>query len=422
MENIDEIATVALKAGRIICESSGETYRAEDTITIIGHSLGAERVEAYVTPTCIITQTEIKNDSGKSIKSTQAVRIKKRATNLEKITAVNALSRKIAAKQEVVDYDKLEAEIDNIANMRSYGFFFFLFIAALSGFAFTSLFAGSLPDACVSALIGVVMRLVLFAVAPLKLSPFITTIIGGSVVSFLSALVRSCGVPIHFAIVNIGTLMYLMPGVAIVIAIRDIIGGDYVSGTSRAMEAFVVALALSVGAAAGLLVFPDVLNYNTSLSVLQKPLPAFFYAAAASIAFACIFEVKNKFHIGLAALAGGFSWLFYVLLLRGGVSSLQACFLGSFSAGIIAEIFALLFKAPSTVFFIPALISFVPGGGMYTTMYTVVLGKSSEVSAALLSTLSIAGAIALAIAFATGVARVLASVKRKSPFNSVSKF
>jgi uncharacterized membrane protein YjjP (DUF1212 family) len=54
---------------------------------------------------------------------------------------------------------------------------------------------------------------------------------------------------IHIEIdrVIIGSLMPLVPGVAIVNSIRDIISGDFVSGTSRLTEAILIAVALALG-------------------------------------------------------------------------------------------------------------------------------------------------------------------------------
>lgn len=420
MENLQEITKLSLRAGRIVCESSGETYRAEDTIAIIGRSLGAEVIEPYVTPTGITLYGEKRDDNGVLRSNSCSVRIKKRSTNLGKITAINSLSRHIAVHANAIDYQTIETEIERIAaipdsNTTSTA----ILTTALSALFFTLIFSGTASDALIAASVGIIMQTVLQILSPLKISSFFSAVIGSSIISFSSGFLSYIGIKMNFNIVNVASLMCLVPGVAIVIAIRDIIGGDYVSGTARAMEAFVVASSLSVGAAAGLLVFPSALDYSTSVPILlNKPILASLAAAGASATFAVLFRVKNKFHIFLAALAGGVSWLFYVLLNNRGVSALQACFLGSFSAGIISEIFALLFKAPSTVFFIPALISFVPGGGMYAIMHNAVLGKPDATMASFFSTLSIAGAIALAIALATAVARIISYFRRKlSSFN-----
>ena len=49
-------------------------------------------------------------------------------------------------------------------------------------------------------------------------------------------------------VVMIATLMQVVPGLAIVNGIRDLISGDLVSGTARIMDAFMTAAGLSTGA------------------------------------------------------------------------------------------------------------------------------------------------------------------------------
>jgi len=46
----------------------------------------------------------------------------------------------------------------------------------------------------------------------------------------------------------ISSFMLLVPGLAITNAIRDTIAGDYVSGVARAVDAFLCAIAIAVGA------------------------------------------------------------------------------------------------------------------------------------------------------------------------------
>ena len=44
-----------------------------------------------------------------------------------------------------------------------------------------------------------------------------------------------------------GTLMLLVPGIAITNSLRDIIGGDFVSGLSRMIEAILIAASIAIG-------------------------------------------------------------------------------------------------------------------------------------------------------------------------------
>ena len=53
-------------------------------------------------------------------------------------------------------------------------------------------------------------------------------------------------------LVLVGGLMVLVPGVAIASAVRDIVQGELLSGTSRAAEALAIAAALAAGSALAL--------------------------------------------------------------------------------------------------------------------------------------------------------------------------
>lgn len=50
--------------------------------------------------------------------------------------------------------------------------------------------------------------------------------------------------------------MLVVPGIAIVNAIRDIIAGDLVSGNARLTEACMIAAGLSIGTAFGVVLIP----------------------------------------------------------------------------------------------------------------------------------------------------------------------
>ncbi|MDY2735580.1 threonine/serine exporter family protein, partial [Intestinibacter sp.] len=45
----------------------------------------------------------------------------------------------------------------------------------------------------------------------------------------------------------VGSIMPLLPGVAFVKGLRDLISGDLVSGVSRVFEAFLIAAAIAIG-------------------------------------------------------------------------------------------------------------------------------------------------------------------------------
>ena len=62
-------------------------------------------------------------------------------------------------------------------------------------------------------------------------------------------------IPIALDVVISGSILPLVPGVAITNAIRDTLQGDYLSGGTRAIEAFVMATSIAIGIGLGLAAF-----------------------------------------------------------------------------------------------------------------------------------------------------------------------
>ena len=149
--------------------------------------------------------------------------------------------------------------------------------------------------------------------------------------------------------------MQVVPGIAIVNAIRDIIAGDLVAGTARLVEAFMIAAGLSIGSVFGLLIFTnfrpnttEIINSSTNSGILYFIL-VFIYAFFASGSSAFYLKA-NIIDIFFGASIGGFGWLVYCLV---GTTGVGAYFLGAFTVAILSELLAAKIKNPATVFLIP---------------------------------------------------------------------
>ena len=53
----------------------------------------------------------------------------------------------------------------------------------------------------------------------------------------------------------ISAIMPLVPGVAITNAVRDTLQGDYITGSSRMLEAFIKAASIALGVGIGMMLF-----------------------------------------------------------------------------------------------------------------------------------------------------------------------
>lgn len=255
IHNNDEITELALKAGTLILENGGETYRTEDTIVHVAQSMGAVEPSAFVTPTVIMLSFQ--NNEGKH--STVLRRIKKRTVNLQKIALANTFSRKI--NQKVLKQgDKsslyvLRRLLSGIQHTKSYPLSVILFGVAMSAFVFAYMFNGNLADAFSALVIGTVFHIFVIVLKKIFANGFIVSLLYGGIISVLTECAQVLGFTDHPVIVLTAVLMQVVPGLAIVNAIRDIIAGDFVSGSARTLEAFMIATGLSIGSVAGIILF-----------------------------------------------------------------------------------------------------------------------------------------------------------------------
>lgn len=96
------------------------------------------------------------------------------------------------------------------------------------------------------------------------------------------------------------------------------------------------------------------------------------YAILGSIGFALIFNVKAK-RLVTAGVGGLTCWGVYLLTMYFSKSMFLSAFLSAVTCGLLGEVFARIFKAPTTIFMITAVITLIPGSSLYYTMQYAVL-------------------------------------------------
>jgi len=238
---------LATLAGQIILESGGEIYRVEDTITRILNSYDIKDAESFVTPTGImVSLTDMEGNVISLIR-----RVSKSTVDLEKVAMVNSLSRELMIMP--LPLNDLDVKLHEISDKEPYSIKFQLLMAAMCGFSFTFLFGGSFIDAIISLFIGISIRLLQLGTRELKLNAIFINIIGGALVAVLvTFFTKIIPYETNQDIIIIASIMLLVPGVAFTNGIRDTLMGDYLSGVSKGMEAFLIAVGIAIGAGFGL--------------------------------------------------------------------------------------------------------------------------------------------------------------------------
>ncbi|WP_058486142.1 threonine/serine exporter family protein [Defluviitalea phaphyphila] len=231
----------AIKAGEIMLKSGAETYRVEDTIIRILSVYNLDVVEAFVTPTGIFAT--IDDETIEMITFTK--RIKNRSIRLDKVSLVNDLSRQfVAGKISLKDAIKKLDEIDKTPPYPSY---IFIGATAFASTFSTAVFGGNIKDCIISLFIGIALGSVQTFFNKTNTSRFFIDLIGGGLIGFLAILFTNFIPSANLDQIIIGCIMPLVPGVAITNAVRDTIEGDLLSGISKGVEAFFVAVSIATG-------------------------------------------------------------------------------------------------------------------------------------------------------------------------------
>lgn len=237
--NDHHILQLATYAGKIVLINGGEIYRVEDIISRIGKHFDL-KIDSFATMTCIIVSG--KNKNGEIISLIE--RINFRVTNLNKINQVHEVINNI----KYYNYYELKLKLEAIDRITPYKNIIKILSSAFGASCFVVLFKGNFGDFITAFISGVSIALFSCFVAKLQLNSFFINLISSAIGVFISELFYTIGIIENSSISIISTLMLLVPGVAFINSIRDIIAGDLVAGTSRITEIFMIGAAIAIGA------------------------------------------------------------------------------------------------------------------------------------------------------------------------------
>ncbi|MNP13709.1 Inner membrane protein YjjP [compost metagenome] len=236
-----EIVEVCLLAGKIMLQSGAETYRVEDTMSRIASSFDFHNSHCFVMPTGIMFQPN-------GEESAKLIRILERTTDLQKVDAVNGISRQLSNGDiTILEAHATLCKIDKEAHTHSIGFQ--IAAASIASACFTMMFQGTWPDfipAMISGGIGYATFIYFHRLVKVK---FFAELVASFLIGIISFILISVEIGQTLNTIIIGSVMPLVPGLVITNAVRDLMAGHLVSGLSRGAEAFLTAFAIGTGIA-----------------------------------------------------------------------------------------------------------------------------------------------------------------------------
>lgn len=240
-DEVKKLLILSILAGKIMLKSGAETYRVEDTINRICKSRkNINYVESLVTATGISVSVEYDEEIITYIK-----RIKSISIDLNKIDMVNNFSREFVNGN--ISIEEGLKRLERINNTHIYNNLTKLVFGSLAGSFYTIMFGGNFMDFVSSLMVSLIVVFVTNYLAKREITFFINNFVGAFLASILSILLVKLHIGKNMDMIIIGSIMPLVPGVAITNSIRDTMSGDFISGSSRGIEAAIIAFSIAFG-------------------------------------------------------------------------------------------------------------------------------------------------------------------------------
>lgn len=232
--------TAAL-AGDILLESGAEISRVEETINRIARAYGIESCDPFVLSSGFFLTADSNSDQNFA----WVRHIPLSATRLDRVTAVNQLSREI--EQGIYSPTEAYQKLQAIQKTPEKSKWCQILASGIGSGCFCYLFGGDAIDSIVSFIAGLLLYVYLLCLVKGRLSKIATNISGGMVVTLIAVLIYQMGLGHHLNEIIIGAIIPLVPGVAFTNGIRDIADQDYIAGAVRMLDALLVTFSIAMG-------------------------------------------------------------------------------------------------------------------------------------------------------------------------------
>lgn len=234
---------LALFLGELLIKNGAETYRVEDSVLRICKSRGYNHINCFTTPTVIIVSDD-KFDGLCFMKT-----IVTRSINLNKLSILNNFSREFVNKVDP-DMEEEIKELRRIDQLKAYPTSMYFLGTGLgsAGFAAT-LGDNQINTFILTAITSVIATYVYDKTLKYSSIVMFSTMLSTIIITVMGVLFYHLGFIDQPTALIVGSIMPLLPGVAFIKSMRDLISGNLMSGTARIFEVLMIITAIASGVA-----------------------------------------------------------------------------------------------------------------------------------------------------------------------------
>lgn len=236
-----ELIECFLDMGQLLLKCGAEISRVEDTLSRMGKAYGCIRVDVFVITSIISLSIEFPNEEV----LTETRRIYSSSeTDFMHLEQLNHISRSCC--QKPIPVAELRGKLRQIASEeKSVGMLLLGSILAAGSFAV--FFGGTLWDGLAAAVFAAGICFLQRRLGKTEVTPVGSNLLLSLITGLVAGLICPLIPVLHPDKILIGDIMLLIPGLAMINAVRNILGGDTISGLVRLTESLVWAAALAGG-------------------------------------------------------------------------------------------------------------------------------------------------------------------------------
>ena len=230
---------LVMEIGAALMENGAEVFRVQQTMYIIAHALHLREFTVYVIANGIFATAGTNELS--------ALRhIPICGMHLGRVTELNALSRDMA-EGRVENITQAEMRVAFIRAMPPSPPWAQVAASGAGAAFFAMMFGGTLADGLAAAACGSALGCFQGWSERHSMAPIFARLLGSALVYLLGQSIAAACAAVQPDAAIIGALLVLTPGVAFTSAVRDLLHGDYLSGSIRLTDAFLSAGAMACG-------------------------------------------------------------------------------------------------------------------------------------------------------------------------------
>lgn len=223
-------------------QNGAEIYRVEESMQFLLAAYGCVESEVFAIPALVML-----NIPGEERNYTKMARVRTSSLNLRRLYLLNALCRDLC--RETPDLDEAERRFAAIMEEPLHTPLVNFLTHGLVAFFFTLFWGGTLLDALVAFSCGLIVQKMVAFMNRVLANIFFTNLITSLLLAIPPVALSVVGAGVHVDKIIIGTIMLLVPGIAITNVMRDVLAGDFLTALTRFAEVLIVAMGISIGVA-----------------------------------------------------------------------------------------------------------------------------------------------------------------------------